>query len=103
MRELYCKNGEGFVFTYSVTSRNTFELISSYRDDVIKFRKGKPFASILVGNKDDLGEQREVVTDEGRELAESWGSPFFETSAKTESNVDEMFYQCIREIRKLNI
>src|SRR4051812_26046763 len=68
MRELYYKNGEGFVFIYSVTSRNSFEDISTYRDEVIKFKKGEPFGSILVGNKVDLAEQREVVTDEGREL-----------------------------------
>jgi len=52
---------------------------------------------ILVGNKIDLADKREVGTTEGAELAKSFGLPFFETSAKTRVNIEEVFYQAVRE------
>lgn len=53
---------------------------------------------VLVGNKIDLEEQRQVSTREGVELARSFACPFFETSAKSRINVEEAFYECVREI-----
>ena len=47
---------------------------------------------ILVGNKSDLEEKREVSKEEGQELANQYGIDFFETSAKTGQNVEELFY-----------
>ena len=48
-----------------------------------------------------LGEtEREVTAEEGKALAEQWGVPFFETSAKTKINDHEVFYEIVREIRK---
>ena len=55
---------------------------------------------VVVGNKSDLEEERQVTTAEGQDLSKSFGCPFFETSAKTRVNVEESFYQLVREIRK---
>ena len=55
---------------------------------------------VLVGNKCDLETARTVTTTEGQELAKSFGCPFFESSAKERINVEESFYQAVREIRK---
>lgn len=55
---------------------------------------------VVVGNKSDLESERQVSTQEGMELARNFGAPFFETSAKTRVNVEESFYQLVREIRK---
>ncbi len=55
---------------------------------------------VLVGNKADLP-NRSVSKDEGVDLAKSFGNvPFYETSAKTRQNVDEIFSTLVREIRK---
>lgn len=54
----------------------------------------------LVGNKCDLASERKISTTEGQDLAKSFGIPFFETSAKTRVNVEEVFYSLVREIRK---
>lgn len=43
---------------------------------------------------------REVTTEEGRQLAAIWGVPHIETSAKNNINVHESFFQIVREIRK---
>ena len=57
---------------------------------------------VLVGNKTDLP-NREVNFNEGNHLAARLGCPFIETSAKTGMNVEEVFAQIIREIRKENM
>ena len=51
---------------------------------------------VLVGNKIDLS--REVLTDEGKKVAEFHNIPFFETSAKTEIGVQECFQRLIKDV-----
>ena len=53
---------------------------------------------VLVGNKNDLAEQRQVNYEEGVEFAKRNGLIFFETSAKTSDNVDEVFTHAARII-----
>jgi GTPase SAR1 family protein len=55
--------------------------------------------SVLVGNKCDMEDKRQVSYDQGKKLADEWGCPFLETSAKTKINNEECFYQVVREIR----
>jgi len=54
---------------------------------------------ILVGNKSDMEESRQVSTDEGKELAEHYNVRFLETSAKDCKNVEEAFTMMTREIK----
>lgn len=49
---------------------------------------------LLVGNKSDLEERRQVSVDEARGKAEEWGVQYVETSAKTRANVDKVPNQC---------
>lgn len=58
------------------------------------------FPQKLVGNKTDLESERKVSRNEGAELAKSFGCPFVECSAKTHTNIHEVFHEIIREIRK---
>lgn len=53
---------------------------------------------ILVGNKVDLESEREVSANEGQALAEEWGCPFMETSAKSKTMVDELFAEIVRQM-----
>lgn len=46
---------------------------------------------LLVGNKVDLASKKAVTTEEGQALAEEFGIPFIETSAKHSTNVVEAF------------
>jgi GTPase SAR1 family protein len=54
---------------------------------------------ILVGNKSDMADARQVSTDEGKELAEHYNVRFLETSAKDCKNVEEAFIMMTREIK----
>jgi GTPase SAR1 family protein len=66
---------------------------------MIRTKRGIP-KFILVGNKVDKVDQREVSTDEGAMLARSYNCPFFETSAKTRHNVDAAFTGIVRALRE---
>lgn len=55
---------------------------------------------VLVGNKCDLESSRQVSTLEGKELAKFFNCPFFETSAKERTNVDECFLALVKEIAR---
>ncbi|KAF2318684.1 hypothetical protein GH714_010045 [Hevea brasiliensis] len=56
---------------------------------------------ILVGNKADMDEsKRAVPTSKGQALADEYGIKFFETSAKTNLNVEEVFFSIARDIKK---
>jgi len=57
---------------------------------------------IVVANKADLEYERQVGTHEGRDLAKHFGCRFIETSAKQRLNVDEAFFNLVREIRQYN-
>jgi Ras-related protein Rap-1A/Ras-related protein Rap-1B len=57
---------------------------------------------VLVGNKCDLEEDRMVSREQGMELSQQWGGkPFYETSARFKINVDEVFYDLVRQINRL--
>ena len=53
---------------------------------------------VLVGNKVDLEDEREVSCDEGQALAEDWGCPFMEASAKSKTMVDQLFTEIVRQM-----
>lgn len=100
LRDQYIRDGQGFIIVYSITSRTSFEQATIYRDQVLRVKDQDSEPMILIGNKSDLEEKREVTVTEGRELAKKFGCPFLETSAKTRINVDECFLGCVSEARK---
>jgi len=98
MRDLYIKNGQGFVVVYSLTNHQTFLDIKTMRDQIVKVKGSERVPILLVGNKIDLESQREVPTVEGMALAQIWGCPFVEASAKNKVNVNEVFTEIVREM-----
>ncbi len=59
-------------------------------NDIEKFAKEGVF-KILVGNKSDLVDNRQVSKERGKQLADSYGIPFIETSAKSNENIEKLF------------
>lgn len=100
MRDLYMKNGEGFVLVYSVTSRASLNELADLQAQIvrIKDRDAAEIPIVVVGNKCDLVDDRMVETEEGAEVAKAWGAKFLEASARTTVNVDAVFETAVREI-----
>lgn len=102
MREQYMRTGEGFLLVYSITSRQSFEEIQTFEQQILRVKDKDYFPIILVGNKCDLEGERQVTREEGQALARQFNCKFIETSAKSRLNVDNAFYDLVREIRRYN-
>ena len=100
MRDLYMKNGQGFVLVYSIIAQSTFGDLPDLREQIVRVKDTDQVAMILVGNKCDLTDQRVISTDQGQQLANKFGCLFMECSAKTKTNVEEVFKELIRLINK---
>ena len=100
MRDLYMKDGQGFVLVYSIVAKSTFTDLNDIRDQIVRVKDTDDFPSILVGNKCDLEEQRVVSKGESQELASKWKCSNMEASAKTSTNIQELFLDLIRQINK---
>jgi Ras-related protein Rap-2C len=99
MRDLYIKNGQGFIVCYSLTNHQTFQDIKTMRDQITRVKGTDRVPILLVGNKVDLAkQQREVPTVEAMALAQMWGCSFIESSAKNRTNVDEVFAEIVRDM-----
>ncbi|BFZ06605.1 hypothetical protein BsWGS_09644 [Bradybaena similaris] len=98
MRDLYIKNSQGFVVVYSITSIQSYQDIKTMKDQIQRVKGVDRIPMILVGNKSDLENQREVSPSEGASLAQYWACPFLETSAKSTNNVNEVFIEIVREM-----
>ena len=98
MRDLYMKDGQGFVLVFSIVAKSTFTDLNDIRDQIVRVKDTDSFPSILVGNKCDLEDQRVVSKVDAQELAGKWGSSFMECSAKTATNIQELFLDLIRQI-----
>jgi GTPase KRas protein len=103
MREQYMQSGEGFLIVYDITSRDSFDEIETFYEQVIQV-KDQGYQGwvpiVLIGNKSDLFDDREVTPEEGEAMARRWGVPFYETSALTGEHVKDAYQQLIREIWK---
>ena len=61
MREQYMRTGEGFLLVYSITSRQSFEEIQQFQQQILRVKDKDYFPIIIVGNKCDLEGEREVT------------------------------------------
>merc|ERR1711874_304447 len=89
MRDLYMKNGQGFVLVYSITAQSTFNDLTELREQILRVKDAEDIPMGLVGK------------DQGMNMARQFGScTFMETSAKAKIGVSDVFYDLVRQINK---
>jgi len=99
MRELYMKQGQGFLLVFSITNMNSFYELAELREQISRIKEDDDIPLVVVGNKSDMEEDRAVPRARAFQLAQSWGQkPYFETSARRRTNVDEVFLNLCRQI-----
>ena len=86
----FFKGSDGIVLTYSVTDEKSFQCVNKWMDQVQKLAP-VDVKVILIGNKADLDAERKVSREEGEAMALKYGIKFYETSAKSGENVQELF------------
>ena len=93
----YYKGSKGALVVYDITQKKTFENIEKWVND-LKAAGDPKITIILIGNKNDLDDKRQVSKDQGEEKARSFGCAFLETSAYSGDNIDKAFNLMVKEI-----
>lgn len=101
MQDQWMRDGRGFLVIYSITSKPSFGVLDLLYQKILRTKGAEKVPVVLVGNKCDLDTERQIPFKEGAELANTWGVPFFETSAKEKINNEACFFELVREIRRM--
>ena len=93
----YYKGAKGAFVVYDITRKQSFDSVDRWIND-IKAAADKNLTIIIIGNKCDLEDQRQVNKEQGEEKAKSFGCAFLETSALSGDNLDKAFTLMVKEI-----
>ena len=91
------KNAHGIILMYDINKKTSFESIPEWIKSA-KDAKGDNFPMILLGNKIDIENEREVTKEEGEALAKENNLDFYETSNKTGINIEEAGLAIVNKI-----
>jgi len=103
MQDQWIREGKGFLLVYTITSKQSFNEMKKFYQSILRTKDMDKVPLVIAGNKCDLRDAKDssqVSTDQVQKLAQEWGCPFYETSAKEKIQNEECFYQVVREIRK---
>mmetsp|Transcript_13034 Transcript_13034/g.26467 ORF Transcript_13034/g.26467 Transcript_13034/m.26467 type:complete len:217 (+) Transcript_13034:68-718(+) len=97
---MYYRGAHGTMIVYDITDAKSFQSVEHWYHELKKhIHLDVPI--LLVGNKADLAESRQVTTSEGRALAARLDMHFLETSAKTAAGVQEAFWVVASQIKSV--
>ena len=97
MTKAYFKGALGALVVYDITNKKTFENTDKWISD-LKNSSDKNISIILLGNKSDLEDKRQVSKEEGEIKAKNMGMAFLETSALNGNNIELAFKTLIDEV-----
>jgi len=98
MRDLYMKTGQGFLLVFSITSASSLDELASLRDEIIRIKDDENVPIVIVGNKADLEDGRAIPRARAFSISQRWAAPYYESSARTRTNVDEVFIDLCRQM-----
>ncbi|KAL4641734.1 ras-related protein Rab-33B-like [Arapaima gigas] len=90
MVQHYYRNAHAIFFVYDVTDERSFQSLPVWIEECRRHSRGYDVPSVLVGNKCDLHGVSRVSADVARKFAEAHSMPFFETSAKSPQDGDNV-------------
>ena len=93
----YYKGAKGAFIVYDITRKNSFESVERWVSDIISVAD-KKITIILIGNKSDLEDQRQVTKEEAEEKATKLEIAFMETSALSGDNLEKAFEKMMNEV-----
>lgn len=94
---LYLQGSDGAIIIYDITRQKTFKNLDKWITNVKKYAGNIPY--LLVGNKNDLEEDRNVTFNDAENFAKQLNDvPVLETSAKTGELVNKMFEKIAEKI-----
>ena len=102
MMDVQISQAEGFLLVFAINDKESFSYIEGKHDRIVKVKEGAKCPILLVGNKQDLENKRQVTYAEAKAKADSWGIEYMETSANTNSNCKEALEKLVGEIVKKN-
>ena len=96
----YFKNAEGVILTYDITKTESFENLKYWMNSIeTNLGDKKIFIPIIiVGNKLDMEDMREITKENADNLSKEYNYKYFETSAKTGEGVDDAFRDLVNQI-----
>jgi len=100
MLDQYIQSAEGFVLVFAITDYESFEKVKELRDKIMKVKDKKFVPLLILGNKADLSDKREVDKQEIQEYCDKIKCPYVETSAKTGTSIEDAFHALVREMNK---
>ncbi|CAF1122923.1 unnamed protein product [Rotaria sordida] len=98
MREQYIRVGEGFLLVFSLADHHSLEECYKLHRDILRIKDTDNVPMLLIGNKLDI--RHMGMDSQARTAATAMHIPYFETSARTRYNIDEIFFELVRVIRK---
>ena len=97
----YYKGAKGALIVYDITRKCTFDNIDKWISD-LKLNGDKNICIVILGNKSDLDDKREVSKDDGIKKSEMYKTAFLETSALNGDNIGKAFDEIIEQIIQNN-
>ena len=94
---VYYKGAKGAFIVYDITSRKSFNNVDKWIEE-IKEKTSKDIKLIVIGNKTDLNNEREITFEEAKYRFKDMDIPLIETSALNDTNVDQAFIDMIKII-----
>lgn len=94
----FLRNAEGVVIVFDVTSQDSFDNVKGWINSIKSNLGEKIIPIIIVGNKIDMENMREISKEDGKKIASENDFKYFETSAKTGIGVDEAIKEIVNQI-----
>ncbi|CAF1165068.1 unnamed protein product [Rotaria sordida] len=94
----YYRGAMCIMLVYDITSEKSFDNIKNWIRNIQEHASAE-VERMLIGNKCDMLDKRQVTREKGENLANEYGIKFMETSAKGNINVDEAFFSLAKDIK----